>query len=104
MYKKTYFDEGLGRNVSETLSPNEFVMCNNARSVKSSFRKTHYFDSTANDIKIEQLAGSYLDIELESPTLEQDDVPESQHTNKIDDSTPHRMLEQHTWLDLDEDG
>jgi chaperonin GroES len=32
MYKKTYYDESLERNVSEMLSPNEFVMCNNAGS------------------------------------------------------------------------
>lgn len=104
MYKKTYYDEGLGRNISEMLSPNEFVMCNGAKSVEDSFRKTHYFDSIVNDIKIEQLSGNYLDVELGKPENDDSDKPESQHTGTIDDSTPYRVLEQHTWLDLDEDG
>lgn len=104
MYKKIYFDETTQMNVSDMLSPNEFVMCNNAKSVKSSFRKTHYFPITANEIKSRQIQGDYLDIELGEPVKDDSDIPESQHTSEADDSTPYLMLEQHTWLDLDNDG
>ena len=104
MYKKTYFDESLGREVSEMLSPNEFVVCNNAKSIESSFRKTHYFDQTANEVKSLQLQGIYRDVELGSPVKDDSDKPESQQTSETDDSTPYLLLEQHTWLDLDDDG
>jgi len=104
MYKKTYRDESLDRNASEMLSPNEFVMCNNAKSIEKSFRKTHFFDMTANELKSLQLQGFYLDVELGKPTKTDSDKPESQHVSEIDDSTPYTMLEQHTWYDLDNDG
>ena len=104
MYKKTYFEETLGKNISTTLSPNEFVMCNNAKSVEKSFRKTHFFDMTANELKSLQLQGFYLDVEIGKPQKDDSDKPESQQTSETDDSTPYRILEQHTWEDLDNDG
>jgi len=104
MYKKTYYDESLGRNVSEMLSPNEFVMCNNAKSLETSFRKTHFFDATENDIKIGMLSGQYRDADLGKPQKDDSDKPESQKTSETDDSTPYLLLEQHTWYDLDGDG
>jgi len=104
MYKKTYFDESLSRNVSEMLSPNEFVMCNNAKSLETSFRKTHFFDATENDIKIGILSGQYLDVDLGKPQKDDSDKPESQRTSETDESTPYVLLEQHTWIDLDNDG
>lgn len=103
MYKKTYRDHDLGRNVSEMLSPAEFVMCNNAKSVEKSFRKTHFFESTKNEIKIEQNLGNYRDVELLEPVIDSE-KPESQRTSEVDDSTPYLLLEQHTWYDLDNDG
>jgi chaperonin GroES len=103
-YKKTYWDASKGHNIGSMLSPNEFVMVNNAKSVKESFRKTHYFQSTANEIKSQQLQGNYLDVELSKPTDNATNEEESRATTRLDDSTPYLMLEQHTWLDLDEDG
>jgi chaperonin GroES len=104
MYKKTYYDESKERNVSEMLSPNEFVMVNNAKSVKDSFRKTHFFPMTANEIKSQQIQGNFLDIDLGAPIIDATDEPEDQQVTRQDDSSPYLMLEQHTWLDLDEDG
>ena len=103
MYKKTFHDEIMTKTVSTVLSPNEFVLCNDAKSVEKSFRKTHYFDSNANEVKSLQLQGIYRDVELGKPTKESD-KPESQRTSEIDDSTPYTLLEQHTWYDLDNDG
>ena len=104
MYKKTYRDEVTGQNISEALSPHEFVLCNGAKSVQSSFRKTHYFDMTANEVKIKQLMGEYRDIELCKPESDDSDKPESRRQSAQDDSTGHKILEQHTWYDLDGDG
>ena len=103
MYKKTYRNQDLDRNVSEMLSPHEFVMCNNAKSVETSFRKTHFFESYRNEIKIEQNLGNYRDVDLLEPVIDSE-KPESQRTSEIDDSTPYLLLEQHTWYDLDNDG
>jgi chaperonin GroES len=105
-YKKTYWDSNKGHNIGSMLSPHEFVMVNNAKSVKDSFRKTHYFPMNANEVKSQQLQGNYLDIELNAPVDEpgSEEVNEARQTSQLDDSTPYLMLEQHTWLDLDEDG
>lgn len=106
MYKKTYYDEGKDRNVSETLSPHEFVMVNNAKSLKDSFRKTHYFPMTENEIKSQKIQENYLDIDLSAPSINatNENQDESKNATSQDDSTPYLILEQHTWLDLDEDG
>ena len=98
MYKKIYKSD---RNRSDMLSPNEFVMVNNAKSIETSFRKTHFFPMTKNDIKSEQLKGNFLDIEINVRKAPEE---EDQKTTREDDSTPPLLLEQHTWYDLDEDG
>ena len=98
-YKKIYHDN---INRAEVLSPNEFVMVNNAKSVEKSYRKTHYFPMTANDIKSEQLKGNFLDVEIGLPSEKTEE--ETRQTSRIDDSTPFLMLEQHYWIDLDKDG
>jgi len=90
--------------MSEVLSPNEFVLCNGAKSLEKSFRKTHFFDMTANEVKIGILSGEYRDIDLGNPINDDSDKPESRRTSETDGSTPYLGLEQHTWLDLDNDG
>jgi len=102
MYKKTYFN---GRNYSEMLSPAEFVINNNAKSLETAYRKSHILYKTENDVRLEVLQGNYLDIELGEPQQKDNSgkVEENNHP-VIDKSTPYKFIEQHTWWDLDNDG
>jgi chaperonin GroES len=102
MYKKTYFN---GRIYSDMLSPAEFVINNNAKSMETAYRKSHILYKTENDVRLEVLQGNYLDIELGEPQQKDNSgkVEENNHP-KVDKSTPYKFIEQHTWWDLDNDG
>ena len=102
MYKKAYYDNNKVRNVSEMLSPKEFVVNYNAKNIESAFRKTHIIPMNKNDIRKEVLAGNFIDADLGSP-VQKDKEIKGQTPSKTDLSTPYDILEVHTYLDLDED-
>jgi len=103
MYKKTYFDPNKARNVSEMLSPAEFVVDYWTKSLSTAYRKTHVLSMTRNDIKKAVLSGDFLDIKLGDPKVV-DMEKEGESVPTTDKSTPFKILEQHTYLDLDQDG
>ncbi len=103
MYKKTFFDNNKSRNMSDMLSPKEFVVDYNAKNIESAFRKTHIIQMTKNDIRKEIMAGNYLDVDLTSP-IQKDKEKTGEAPPQPDASTQYDMLECHTYLDLDEDG
>jgi len=103
MYKKTYHAFDKARNMSEMLTPKEFVFDYNAKNLETAFRKTHVIPMTVNDVRKEVIAGNYLDIELSEP-VQKDKEKVGESPPQRDDSTPYDVLECHTYLDLDEDG
>ncbi|MDH5426192.1 MAG: hypothetical protein OEY29_14480 [Gammaproteobacteria bacterium] len=103
MYKKTYYSDNKSRNMSDMLSPKEFVFDYNAKSLETAFRKTHVIPMTANDIRKEVVAGNYLDESLSAP-VQKDEEREGESAPQVDESTPYDVLECHTYLDIDEDG
>ena len=102
MYKKSYYDGNKGRNVSEMLSPAEFVVAYDTKNLETCYRKTHILEFTKNDIRKRVLSGDFLDVDLGDPVIED---KEHVGTNpvKVDNSTTYKFLEQHTYLDLDQD-
>jgi len=103
MYKKTYFDDNKSRNMSDMLSPKDFVVDYNAINIEGAFRKTHVIKMTQNDIFKEHLAGNYLEVELTTP-IQKDKEKVGEAPPPVDDSTQYDVLECHTYLDLDKDG
>ena len=102
MYKKTY--RGRNSNVSEMLSPAEFIINNNAKNLESAHRKSHILYKTKNEIKKEVLRGNYLDRDLGEPKeKDSDENITAPVQTTIDNTTPYKLIEQHTYLDLDED-
>ena len=102
MYKKTYYSAEKGRNVSDMLSPANFVVNYNTKSLDDAYRKTHVMDMTANDIRKKVLSGEYLDVDLGQPKAE-DKEKEGESPPQVDSGTPFKTLECHTYLDLDND-
>jgi len=96
MYKKTYFDDSKAQNVSDMLSPKEFVVDYNSKSIETAFRKTHIIQMTANDIRKEVLFGNYLNVELSTP-IQKDNLKEGETPPSSDHSTPYDILEVHTY-------
>lgn len=102
MYKKTYNN---GRNYSEMLSPAEFVINNNAKSLETAYRKSHILYKNQNEYKSEVLQRIYLDVGLSEPEQKTDETKTEETTHpKSDRSTNYKFIEQHTYWDIDNDG
>lgn len=97
VFKKTYYDPIEGKNVSDMCLPMKVVVNYNISSLERARRITHEFTSYANDIVERSRAGLYCDIDIEKLKMGEgyaDDVYDP----------PMDLIEQHCWLDLDEDG
>lgn len=114
-FKKTYYDSATQRNESCYVHAKDLVFDYWAKSIDECMTKTHIIPMYRNDIYTRATSGVFRDCRAESWFLanapisnsadnaEQDNrtgiaMPESNH------NTPFQILEQHCWLDLDNDG
>ena len=99
-FKKTYFNSTLQRNVSEFRRANDIVINYMAKSMGSAPRITDVFELYPNEIEERIRAGIYLGFEYgQAMSAKNDEDVDTQ-----DPDSPHVFYEQHTWLDLDNDG
>jgi len=109
-FKKTYWDASKQRNCSKLVLPKTLVVNYYCRNIEDAERITEVFYLTKRQIKERQNRGIFLDIDLGDPIIDStDDMTTSinkvfQHDTAEDETTPYTLLEQHTYLDLDEDG
>lgn len=109
LFKKTYFDPIKKRNVSKLVGPKDLVVNYWATSLEAAHRKTEIIPMTKNHVQAMKNAGLFLDVELPEPRSNpmlpnKSDVHGNQAPSRADDTTPYVILEQHTFLDLDDDG
>lgn len=115
-FKKSYFSASKGHNVSELVLAKDLVMDYYAKSVEDCRRKTEIILFNRNDLIEKMLTGVFLDC-TDQPWFTQDAkplaVPSQSDQDKragvsqpaqSDADTPFTILEQHRWLDLDNDG
>ena len=108
-FKKTYWDAQKQSNCSKLVLPKSLVVNYFCKNINDAERITEVFYLTKRKIKERQNQGIYLDVELGDPSA--DNLEETTSTNKAfqrdgveDETTPYVCLEQHTYLDLDDDG
>ena len=108
-FKKTYWDAAKQKNCSKLVLPKTLVVNYFCRNMNDAERVTEVLFLTKRRITERKNQGVYLDVNLGDPTSNGDDPTTS--VNKAfqldvidDDTTPYTILEQHTYLDLDEDG
>jgi chaperonin GroES len=108
-FKKTYWDAAKQKNCSKLVLPKTLVVNYFCRNMNDAERVTEVLFLTKRRIIERKNQGVYLDVDLGDPTSNGDDPTTS--VNKAfqldvidDDTTPYTILEQHTYLDLDEDG
>jgi len=94
VFKKTYYDETEKYNCSELCLPDKIVVNYNTQSMEMARRVTHCILLSDNDIIERQRRGMFLDIDM--------NLLSSDNTEDAD--APKDFLEQHCYLDLDEDG
>jgi chaperonin GroES len=96
VWRKTYYSQEKGRNVSELVLPNDCYVNQKARSEETARRISHRYYLYDNDIWEKQKSGIWLDVELS------DNSNETEYHDDTD--IPHEIIEQHRYYDLDEDG
>lgn len=96
-FRKTYFDPVLGRNVSEMVLPDDLVVHYFARNLEKARRITQVVRYHANDVYEFVQAGLWRDVDLGLAPVDEENV-------SGDEDALHEFLEQHRWLDLDDDG
>jgi chaperonin GroES len=90
-FRKTYYDSLYKRNRSIGISPLDLVVNNKIKSLDTSRRITEKIYLYKNDVLERERTGQFID------TISS--VMEDQDEDKAE-----LFLEQHTWLDLDDDG
>lgn len=101
VFKKTYYNPVTKQNVSELVLPKQLVVNYWAKSLDSAERISEQLTMSQRVVKEKMMSGSFLDVELGDPVPDYDD---SHVATKQDETTPYQIIEQHTYLDLDEDG
>ena len=66
-FKKVYFDPSLDRQTSVFVSAEDLVVSYGATDISSAPRLAHRMKKSLNDIKKLQVAGFYLDVDLDEP-------------------------------------
>lgn len=106
-FKKIYFDSNTHETKVECLFPQNVIVNNNAIENKYTvFSQELYLNY--NDIVAKQNTGVFLDIDLntilESTSEENTEGQEQESSFAEIDEAPQLFIEQHRWLDLDQDG
>jgi len=106
MHKKTYYCKTTDKIESTLVFPENFVVDYWTRCLEDCERISEVTWLSENQIKGKQLSGEFLDIELGNvPTPETSKLNNAVKTAKqVDWTTPRKIIEQHTWLDLNDDG
>lgn len=108
IFKKTYFDAALQRNRSCVVFPRDLVVNYWAKTLEDAERKTEIIPLSSRKVEERMRKGFYLEVDLPSPSafsFDEDKVKQStQEVSEDDTTTPYKILEQHTYIDLDGDG
>ena len=107
MFKKTYYSPAKSRNISELVYPKKLVVNYWTRRLSSAPRITHEIHLQDNDIVERINSGLFIDQDYEKVKPDEEIVSDQVHgisAPRNEDTTPSLFLEQHCWLDLDNDG
>jgi chaperonin GroES len=101
IFKKTWYDKGDDMVKSKFILPKNFVVNYWTTCLEESERTSELIDISPRLLKEKQNLGIYRDIDLGSPMPFDADI--SGYTS-ADETLPYTLVEQHTFLDLDDDG
>jgi chaperonin GroES len=105
VFKKTYYDEVEKRVRSDLCVPDKIVVNYGTQSLESARRVTHLLKFYKNDVITRQRKGLFLQKDSKGNTIDIDVLLSNDKESAIDDcDKPMVFLEQHCYLDLDDDG
>jgi len=106
-FKKVYYDDLLGRAVSKFVPADDLVVPYTATSLDDAEAVVHMIKMSENDLRKQQIAGFYRDIELTKPGMTVDDQVEDKKrtlegtTKSTQTQSVYTLLECHVNLDLE---
>lgn len=101
VFKKTYWDSIKKQPASEVILPKNLVVNYWAKSLESAERISQVIEMSSRILKERKMAGIFLeDVDLGSPPAP---LVNDGHVPANDETTPYTIIEQHTYLDLDDD-
>ncbi len=101
MFKKTYWDKLTEKNCSKLVMPKSLVVNYWARNLETVERISEVIEMSQRLFKERQNGKIFRDVDLGRPT---NPITKSVYTPDNDITTPYTLIEQHTFLDLDDDG
>lgn len=104
VFKKTYYNEIEKRNCSDLCVPDKIVVNYGVQSLESARRVTHLLTFYINDIIERQRRGLFLEDHSNGDSIDLSTLRPIEDVETDDADYPIEMLEQHCFLDLDEDG
>lgn len=108
-FKKTYWD-GLQKEItSKLILPKDLVINYWAPNLEKAERKTERIHMSRREVLERINSEVWLDVDLPDPPKAKEDRIDMDRTNQMrataqDETVPYLILEQHRFLDLDEDG
>ena len=108
-FKKSYFDPQKEHNCSKNVFAKDLVINYYAKSLESASCITHVFTEYRNEIEEKMRLGIYQEHKL-TESHYQPDLLDSKRDERVgvtppaDGERPYQILEQHRYLDLDDDG
>lgn len=112
LYKKVYWDPVQNVPVSELIFPDKIIINNGARDIRSSI-VTHILELYPQEIMQRIRSGVFVDYDYDYDLDKnnQEDPQDIDNLKNLEEGREyanntklHLFLEQHTWLDLDDDG
>ena len=104
-FKKVYFDSVLGRTVSKFVPAEELLVSYNATSLEDTDTIIHVIKISENDLRKQQVAGFYKDMDLGDPGYESSDIEnkkeEIEGVEKANGNEVHTLLECHCELEIE---
>src|SRR5210317_207238 len=104
-FKKVYFDEVLQRAVSKFVPADDLIVPYTATSLDDAEAIIHRIKISENELRKQQVAGFYRDIDIQPGQLNEDDVERKEHElegrSKGREEDLFNLLECHVNLDLE---
>jgi hypothetical protein len=105
-FKKVYYDEVLGRAVSKFVPADDLIVPYTATSLDDAEAIIHRINISENELRKQQVAGFYRDVEIKPGELKEDDVQRKEHelegrSKSGRDDDVFSLLECHVNLDLE---
>ena len=106
LFKKTYWDSVEQKNCSKLILPKNLVVDYWSTSLEKAERISEVIEMSPRIVKERQLGGVFLDVDLGTAIVptETGQAVQAPTPPVADETTPFVLIEQHTFLDLDEDG